>query len=343
MLCGDLSAAGLYMEKGLAMYKYDDSFIELDQSLKKLVESHYGKSLEDLDEDERTARDWPSASLVRREVYPWSEYEPDRFAEVDEINEMMHDVAPKFEVKAVELPALTGTSVTGISKQLGVFAKEDVGPGELVLDETSLLTVNNRLQDMLCDACSSDIPDLKSANRDSVAACAACEVVFCSQECYDAAMENYHPAVCETDAESILKDPEAKEKTIALTVDDHVKWHFEYLENGNGGRDGEVCFTKTLKGWEKRHGSWELDVKATQEKLQKLPKDALKQALGDKYDMLIALNPVRIDRSTAQAPDEVQPPSRPKRPHAKDANNTAPVRDSKRARRDEEQAEGREM
>jgi hypothetical protein len=142
-----------------------------------------------------------------------------------------------------------------------------------------------------------------------------------------------------------LKDPEAKEKTIVLTADDqgHVEWPFEYLENRNGGRDGEVCFTKTLKGWEKRHRSWELDVKATREKLQKLPKDALRRALGDKYDMLMALNPVRIDRSTAQAPDEVQPSSRPKRPHAKDANNTAPVRDSKRARRDEEQAEGREM
>jgi hypothetical protein len=139
-----------------------------------------------------------------------------------------------------------------------------------------------------------------------------------------------------------LKDPEAKEKTIVLTADDqrHVKWHFDYLENGNGGRDGEVRFTKTLKGWEKRHRSWDLDVKATQEKLQKLPKDALKRALCDKYDMLMALNPVRIDR---KAPDEVQPPSRPKRPYAKDAKNTAPVRDSKRARRDEEQAEGCEM
>jgi hypothetical protein len=216
MLCGDLSAAGIYMEKGLSLYKYDDSFVELEQSLQKLVESHFGKPLKDLYDDEKTAPGWPSACLVRREVYPWSEYEPDRFAEVEEINEMMNDVAPRFEVKAVELPALTGTSVTGISKQLGVFAKEDVGPGELVLDETSLLTVNNRLQDMLCDACSSEIPDLKSANRDAVAACPACEVVFCSQECHDAAMENYHPAVCETDAESIMKDPKPNKAADSL-------------------------------------------------------------------------------------------------------------------------------
>ena len=216
MLCGDLSAAGIYMEKGLALYKYDDSFVELDQSLRSLVEAHYGKPLEELHDDEKPPSSWPSACLVRREVYPWSENEPDRFAEIDEINEMMNEVAPKFEVKAVELPALTGASASGVSKQLGVFAKEDVEPGQVVLDETSLLTVNNRLQDMLCDACSSDIPDLRSATRDSVAACSACEVVFCSQECHDAAMENYHPAVCETDAESILKDPEPSEAVDSL-------------------------------------------------------------------------------------------------------------------------------
>lgn len=216
MLCGDLSAAGLYMDKGIILYKYDDSIAELEETLVSLVEARFGKPLNDLYDDEKIPSGWPSASLVRREVYPWSEYEPDRFAEVEEINEMMKEVAPKFEVKAVELPALTGTSVTGISKQLGVFAREDVPPGQVVLDETSLLTVNNRLQDMLCDACSSDIPDLKSANRDSVAACAACEVVFCSQACHDAAMENYHPAVCETDAESILKDPEPSKSADSL-------------------------------------------------------------------------------------------------------------------------------
>ena len=66
MLCGDLSAAGMYMEKGLALYKYDDSFVELDQSLRSLVEAHYGKPLEDLHDDEKTPSSWPSACLVRR-------------------------------------------------------------------------------------------------------------------------------------------------------------------------------------------------------------------------------------------------------------------------------------
>ncbi|KAH8744688.1 hypothetical protein F5883DRAFT_654985 [Diaporthe sp. PMI_573] len=139
-----------------------------------------------------------------------------------------------------------------------------------------------------------------------------------------------------------LKDPKAKEITIALNADDqnHIKWHFDYLETGNGDREGEVRYTKTLKGWEKRRRNWVLDGEAAQKKLQELPKDALKQALGDKYDTLMGLDLVRIGKSTAQAPDKAQPPSRPKRKKGKDANNTAPGRTSKRARRGGEKIEG---
>ena len=39
-------------------------------------------------------------------------------------------------------------------KQLGVFAKEDITPGEEILKEKSLLTAVSRLHDSYCDACS---------------------------------------------------------------------------------------------------------------------------------------------------------------------------------------------
>ncbi|KAH7316672.1 hypothetical protein B0I35DRAFT_479501 [Stachybotrys elegans] len=68
--------------------------------------------------------------------------------------------------------------------------------------------------------------------------------------------------------------------------------------------------------------------------------DALKQALSDKYNTLMALNLVRIGKSTTQAPDKAQPPSRPKRKNDEDADNTAPGRTSKRAPRGEEEMEG---
>jgi hypothetical protein len=39
-------------------------------------------------------------------------------------------------------------------KQLGVFAKEDILPGEEILKEKSLLTAVSRLHESYCDACS---------------------------------------------------------------------------------------------------------------------------------------------------------------------------------------------
>jgi hypothetical protein len=80
------------------------------------------------------------------------------------------------------------------------------------------------------------------------------------------------------------------------------------------------------------HRGWELGVEAAQKKLQELPKDALKQALGDKYNTLIALDLIRIEKRTAQAPDKVQPPLQSKRPRDKDVNITTPIRIPKRAR-----------
>ena len=210
MLCGDLSTAGLYMNQSYPSYEFDDSFAELREDLWQQVARLLGKDWDDLDETERSANNWPSSGLVRREVYPWNKSEPDRFDEIDAINEMMDKVAPKLEVRAVELPALANQAAAAVSKQLGVVAKEEIAAGETVLVETSLLTVNNRLQDTLCDACSSDLPSLKDQGRDAIAACSDCEVIYCSQECYDAAMEHYHPAVCERDVEAIMRDPDPK-------------------------------------------------------------------------------------------------------------------------------------
>lgn len=130
-----------------------------------------------------------------------------------------------------------------------------------------------------------------------------------------------------------LEDPKAEEKTIALTADrqEHVKRTFTYLKTGNGGREGETRFTKTLEEWKERHHSWQWSVKAVQEKLRReLPKHALEQVLGAKYNELMG--------STTQAPDETQPPSRPSRPSrpkrmkGEDTNGAGAGRSSKRAR-----------
>ncbi|KAL2813614.1 hypothetical protein BDW59DRAFT_176687 [Aspergillus cavernicola] len=164
---------------------------------------------------------------ARRVLYPWNTHEPDRKSPetLNLLNERLKDVAPKCEVRAVALPVLhPSSSPTNpedhiekeeeISIQLGLFAKEDLLPGETILHESSLLTATNRLHDDLCDACNSPLPSLSSENPP--VACAECaDTIFCSQPCHDKAQEIYHAAVCGLmeNLESIGKDiPDPKDK-----------------------------------------------------------------------------------------------------------------------------------
>ncbi|KAA8643565.1 hypothetical protein EYZ11_003198 [Aspergillus tanneri] len=144
---------------------------------------------------------------ARRVLYPWNEHEPDRKAPetLRLLNEQLKGVAPKCEVRAVALPLLHGTAESSspysnnpdeVSVQLGLFAKEDIAPGEILLHETTLLTATNRLHDDLCDACNAPLPDLASENPP--VACCGCsdDIIFCSQTCHDQAQRIYHGAVC---------------------------------------------------------------------------------------------------------------------------------------------------
>ncbi|KAK4545587.1 hypothetical protein LTR36_002937 [Oleoguttula mirabilis] len=167
---------------------------------------------------------WPDSGMVRREVYPWNDFEHDRLTELSNLNEMMTDVAPKLEVRAVQLPSFPRGypyPKQEVVTQLGVFAKEDIAPGEVILEEITFLTANNKLLDALCDACSADLPDLGAEGAASITACPDCDAVFCSQMCYEAAMELYHPALCGMDVEAIAKDvppAEAADSLYALLL-----------------------------------------------------------------------------------------------------------------------------
>ena len=147
----------------------------------------------------------PERGLVRRELYPWNVYEPDRHEEskLAILNDQLATAAPKCVVKAVELPRLSGP---GTNLQLGLYANADIEPGETLLREYSLLTVNNRLNDPLCDACSKE---------ESEISCPDCDTVFCSTTCRDLA-EAYHPALCGKDVDSIGRETDAKEAADAL-------------------------------------------------------------------------------------------------------------------------------
>ncbi|KAJ4141174.1 hypothetical protein NW768_000381 [Fusarium equiseti] len=214
LLCGSLQSAASFCQRGLQLSPSNQELLDTKSNIVTVARRRLRR--DDIDIDYPNL---PDQGLVRREVYPWNDHEPDRFApeSLAELNEHLSDMAPKCAVEVATLPVLLeGASSTDdyeiipTCKQLGVFAKEDIAPGEAVLREYSLLTANNRLKDSICDACSSDLPPLGSENEP--VSCPECyDTVFCTQYCFDQAMERYHPAVCEKDVDAIAKDPDAFE------------------------------------------------------------------------------------------------------------------------------------
>jgi len=216
LLCGCLKSAYGFCERGLAVAPDNQ---ELRNTL------HYIQTVG----GRRTrgkitgVNDLPDWGMVRREVYPWNDYEPDRFSNesLSFLNKTLAEMAPKCSVRVAQLPILGETTDSDEDEflptcnQLGVFANEDIAPGEDVLVEYSLVTANNRLKDAVCDACSGELPPL---GADSQAAnCPECyDTVFCNQFCFEKAQQLYHPAVCDKDVDSIAKDPEAKEADATL-------------------------------------------------------------------------------------------------------------------------------
>lgn len=118
----------------------------------------------------------------------------------------MEGVAPRLEVKIANLPLLNTGRVeqnpeVQFVKQLGVFAKEDILPGEQILEEKSLLTAVSRLHDKYCNACSALLPESRdiasSGETNNIVSCEECdEVFFCGLDCHDLAQDTYHPSLC---------------------------------------------------------------------------------------------------------------------------------------------------
>ncbi|VUC26453.1 unnamed protein product [Clonostachys rosea] len=212
LLCGCLKSAATFCERGLNMAPSNRELLDVQGHIRTVATRKLHKSGVDIN-------DLPDHGLVRREVYPWNSHEPDRFSDesLSALNADLEQMAPKCEVRVATLPVLLDAAsetdkydIIPTCKQLGVFAKEDIAPGEAVLREYSLLTANNRLKDPVCDACSSDLPPLGSEQE--AVNCDECyDTVFCSQDCHDQAQERYHPSVCEKDVDAIAKDPEAFE------------------------------------------------------------------------------------------------------------------------------------
>jgi hypothetical protein len=103
------------------------------------------------------------------------------------------------------LPSADNTFV----KQLGIFAKEDISPGEEILTEKSPLTGISRLHDFYCDCCSILLSSASNDQETATISCEECEeVFFCSEECHDIAQDKYHPSLCGVVTEEKVKPSE---------------------------------------------------------------------------------------------------------------------------------------
>ncbi len=228
--CGCLNSAYEISHRGLKAFPGHHELQELQEHT---VETYCQSRLKQDPAWDRATfdpkTDLPEQGFVRRELYPWNGYEPDRFSQLSLsfLNSEMRKVAPKCEVLAVSLPVLQECSSqdspinssmpTPKIQQLGIFATDDIAPKEAILHESSLLTASNRLYDPLCDACSSPLPPI-SRNHPPLPSCPFCDdTVFCSESCYIAAQKRYHPAICEkSDFDVGAKDPSPRAASNAL-------------------------------------------------------------------------------------------------------------------------------
>lgn len=111
MDCGCLRTAFDYNTRALSKFGHNPVFQTYQDILANTLRSYFESKGEDFDTAD--VQEYPDKGLVRREAYPWNEYEPDRFSpeSLQYLNEEMTKVAPKLEVKVANLPVLTLGSV----------------------------------------------------------------------------------------------------------------------------------------------------------------------------------------------------------------------------------------
>jgi hypothetical protein len=104
--CGCLRSAWDYNTRALRAFPNMPSFEAYQERLKLKLRAYFesiGENFNNVD-----VLEYPDKGLVRRELYPWNEYEPDRFSSesIQFLNEEMTKVAHQLEVKVANLPLL---------------------------------------------------------------------------------------------------------------------------------------------------------------------------------------------------------------------------------------------
>ncbi|KAF2751865.1 hypothetical protein M011DRAFT_435013 [Sporormia fimetaria CBS 119925] len=262
--CGCLSSAFEYNTRAIQAYQDTPIFDRYRKTIQEKLQSYFKSRNEDFAEAD--VDEYPDRGLVRREQYPWNTWEPDRFSEesLNCMNEQMAAVAPKLEIKKTSLLLLAPETPNSCPQkdpiyvdQLGIFAKEDIAPGHLILEEKSLLTAVARLRETRCDACSISLTKA-GIDSDDIRTCDECdEIYFCSEECHDLAQDTYHPALCGVNIDQTVPASEASDYLYSLLLTRALA--LAEVQESHPLELKEVCFI-----WGDYHGvdvnqNWNMD------------------------------------------------------------------------------------
>lgn len=82
--------------------------VSIQEKLEQKLRSHFESRNIAWDQKDIHVDDYPERGYVRRELYPWNSYEPNRFSaeSIQFLNNEMSNVAPRLEVVATNLPLL---------------------------------------------------------------------------------------------------------------------------------------------------------------------------------------------------------------------------------------------
>jgi hypothetical protein len=163
--CNCLLDAADFCKRGLAKFQ-SETLLSLQTNIHTQAGLEQGVAIQD----------YPNKGMAKRQLYPWNDHEPDRYSQefLDSVNHTMSEYGPNLEVKIVELPSLKDDTTV---KQLGVFARRDLEPGETILDERSLITASYRLN-TFCDGCGIDSTTRMCEECGEAMFCAVCDADY---------------------------------------------------------------------------------------------------------------------------------------------------------------------
>lgn len=107
--CGCLRSAQEYSTRALGQCKDNAELLKLQDVIDTAFSQFSKRNGISNDQDGHDLERFPDKTLVRRDLYPWNTFEPDRLSDgfLEELNEQLGKVGNQIEARISELPLLS--------------------------------------------------------------------------------------------------------------------------------------------------------------------------------------------------------------------------------------------